>query len=291
MKHTVENEFLRVEVAETGAELQSIISKNSGKELLWQGDEKYWARRAPILFPIVGRLKNDTMYFGGKEYSMPQHGFARDLHFKVDQISPEYIELSCQSTPETKMHYPFDWKLNCVFKLEGNILKSSATVTNLSDHDLMYFSIGFHPGFVLPVDENLSYEDYYILFNKDKTAKRWKIEGALIGNQEDGDSITDYKVRLTKDIFSIDALVYKNLQSDVITIQNPVTNSELRFSFAGFPFLGIWSKPGAPYICLEPWHGIADSIHHNGDFISKEGINCLSGLQSFHCGYSVEFIL
>ena len=290
MEHRIENDFLRVDIAEKGAELLSIILKKTGKEHLWQGDEIFWPRRAPILFPIVGRLKNDTMTFGGKEYHMSQHGFARDLVFVIEQIRDHSIVLSCHSTEDTRQKFPFDWKLTCSYTLEGNRLKVSATVTNTSASDLMYFSIGFHPGFVLPMDEVLAFDDYLLYFNKDLSAKRWKIEGTLIGDEESTNTITNHQVQLSHALFETDALVFKDLKSDEIIIKNLKTASRLHFTFQNFPFLGIWTKPGAPYLCLEPWHGIADSIYHNGDFTKKEGIVKLVPNKTFQCGYSVEIV-
>ncbi|MBK7636054.1 MAG: aldose 1-epimerase family protein [Saprospiraceae bacterium] len=289
MHPTIENAFLKVVIAEEGAELQSIILKKTGKEHLWQGDATFWTRRAPLLFPIVGRLKNDTMTFKGKEYNMPQHGFARDLHFSVEKMTDQSIVFSCASTPETRQKYPFDWKLDCIYELEGDMLKASASVTNTSSSDLMYFSIGFHPGFVLPTDEGLAFDDYLLYFNKDHSAKRWKIEGALIGNESSKNTIYDHQVQLSSSLFETDALVFKGLKSDEIIIKNSKTDSRLHFTFHNFPFLGIWTKPGAPYLCLEPWQGIADSIYHNGDFTGKEGILTLDPKNTFQCGYRVGF--
>ncbi|MBK8052733.1 MAG: aldose 1-epimerase family protein [Saprospiraceae bacterium] len=289
MHHTIQNDFLKVEIAEEGAELQSIIVKNTGKEHLWQGDTTFWPRRAPLLFPIVGRLKNDTMTFKGNEYNMHQHGFARDLHFSVEKMTDQSILLTSASSPETRQKYPFDWKLDCSYELDGNMLKASASVTNTSSSDLMYFSIGFHPGFVLPMDGGLTFDEYQLYFNKDHSAKRWKIEGALIGDELSNNTINDYHIQLSYALFETDALVFKGLKSDEIIIKNSKSDSRLHFTFQNFPFLGIWTKPEAPYLCLEPWHGIADSICHNGDFTVKEGIQTLDPNNTFQCGYGVGF--
>ena len=141
----------------------------------------------------------------------------------------------------------------------------------------------------LPTDECLAFDDYLLYFNKDHSAKRWKIEGALIGNESSKNTIYDHQVQLSSSLFETDALVFKGLKSDEIIIKNSKTDSRLHFTFHNFPFLGIWTKPGAPYLCLEPWQGIADSIYHNGDFTGKEGILTLDPKNTFQCGYRVGF--
>lgn len=285
----IENEFLKVEIHPSGAELQKIFNKVNKKEILWQGDPSFWSRRAPILFPIVGRLADERMYYHGKKYTMSQHGFARDMEFFLESATESSISLVCFSNEQTLKSYPFEWKLNCKYLLDQHQLKVSAIVTNTSTKDLMYFSIGFHPAFTVPIEDYLSFDDYYLAFNSDEQANKWKLANGLI-DIPDGLGIDKSMIRFTKDTFLRDALVFKGLNSNKVTLQSDKGPSKLIFTFDNYPYLGIWSKPGAPFVCIEPWHGIADSTTHEGEFTKKEGIKKLNPTGSFECGYTIEII-
>lgn len=285
--YSIENEFLKIEIHPSGAELQSIVVKKNNKEFLWQGDPSFWSRRAPLLFPIVGRLAGDRMFYKGKEYKMSQHGFARDIKFSKESGTDSSISLSCESDLKTRESYPFDWQLTCKYLLDGNQLKVSAKVTNTSVTDPMYFSIGYHPAFIVPMDDHLSFEDYYLKFNDDDQANKWKITDALI-DKPDGPGMQNGMIKFTNDTFLHDALVFKGLKSNTITLQSDRAATKLIFTCDNYPFIGIWSKPGAAFVCIEPWHGIADSTMHDGDFEKKEGIKYLEPGEDFVCGYEIE---
>ncbi len=285
--YIIENEFLRVEINPSGAELQSVIDKKNKIELLWNGDPAFWSRRAPLLFPIVGKLRGNTMNYLGKQYQMSQHGLVRDMAFLPKAMTEKSIALSCTSNSETSLVYPFEWKLVCKYELENHQLKVSTIVTNTSVHDDMYFSIGYHPAFKVPIDDKLNFEDYYLEFNGDMDAMKWKIVDALI-DKPDGQGLYNSKIPITKETFLHDALVFKGLKSNVVTLRSDKSDILLKFTFDNYPYLGIWSKPGAGFVCIEPWHGIADSTDHDGDFTQKEGILKLEHSSSFECGYTIE---
>jgi len=286
--HKIENDTLVVEIVSTGAELQSIYNKKTNLEYLWHGDPAYWGSRAPILFPIVGRLKNNTYLFGGQKYELPPHGFARKTEFEVVEKSNDFIRFIIKNTDQTKINFPFDFELSLTYRIVDNVLIAGAEIYNPSQSETLWCSVGFHPAFNVPLESSNNFEDYELTFNKD--------ESALSGQLSDG-SISDVRftafengsMPLHHQVFEKDALIFWNLKSDVITLKSAKSLHGLHFKAENFPFYGIWTKPGAPYVCLEPWYGIADNIHHDGNFETKEGIISIETLKTFSCQYEVAF--
>lgn len=282
----LQNNDLIVEINENGAELNRLYHKKTKKEYLWNGDTKFWGRKAPLLFPIVGKLKDNKMWYNGEEYQMSQHGFARDLPFSIKTLGSDRAVLHCTSSENTKKVFPFDWSLYCEYSIQGDDIAVKSKVVNESKTKPLLFSIGYHPAFKVPIDENLTFDDYYLIFNGDKKAERWMISDGLISEKREI-AFDNGIIRLNDQIFSQDALVFKGLNCNEIKIRSEHSDHGITFSFDGFPYLGIWSKAGASFVCIEPWHGIANSIHHNGDFLLKEGIIRLNPGEEFDCGYTV----
>ena len=284
---TLENDILKVEVGETGAELRSIFHKLNGLQYLWDGNPQFWNRRAPLLFPIVGRLKNDTMSYQGQNYHMTQHGFVRDMLFEIMASTTQEITLKCESNSETKMKYPFVWVLYNKYSVNNNILSVESEVVNNSNSEPMLFSIGYHPAFRVPLVENLSYEDYELTLNHvPSSLQRHLIKDGLIDNFTES-CLKGGLLSLSADTFANDAMVFKNIDTDEIILSSQRSPHGIRFMYKGFPYLGIWSKPNAHFVCLEPWHGIADRVSHDGNFENKEGIIQLASGETFRCGYQV----
>ncbi len=282
----LQNNDLIVEINEKGAELNRLYHKKIKKEYLWSGDAQFWGRKAPILFPIVGKLKDNKMKCHGVEYQMSQHGFARDLPFMTKSTDYDKAVLYCKSDEDTKKMFPFDWSLFCEYSIQENEIEVKSKVVNDSIHKPLFFSIGYHPAFKIPIDENLNYFDYYLLFNGDEKAERWMISDGLIDERREI-ALDKSIIQLNDKTFYQDALVFKGLKSNEIQIRSDQSGHGITFSFKGFPYLGIWSKSGASFVCIEPWHGIADSVHHHGDFLLKEGIMRLNPGEEFDCGYKV----
>ncbi|SMO48544.1 aldose 1-epimerase family protein [Solitalea koreensis] len=282
----LQNENLTIKVKTRGAELCSIIDNKTGLEYIWEGDPAFWGKHAPILFPIVGKLKNDTYFFNGNEYKMTQHGLARDLDFELSVSTSSSLQFTLKSSAETKKIYPFDFKLDVVFTLNQYILSVTSCVTN-TGADEMYFSIGYHPAFKIPLSEQESYDDYSLEFNEVENLKRWNVEGGLIGNEGSQILNQEQKIPLTRKLFEQDAIVLKRLASDEINIKSSIGNHGVTFRFKDFPYFGIWSKTGADFVCLEPWQGIADKVDTNQNLTEKEGIIKLFANEQFQCGYSV----
>ncbi|MGB4958533.1 MAG: aldose 1-epimerase family protein [Saprospiraceae bacterium] len=284
----IQNQQLRVEVSALGAELSRITHRETGLDYLWCGDPTFWGRKAPILFPIVGKLKDNKMIYDGVEYRMNQHGFARDLTFEVVEQTQTLVSLICQSTSETKKLFPFDWTLVISYEVVSNQLMVRSEVHNISAEKDMLFSIGYHPAFRVPIDDDSVWADYELQFNGNDEAMKWLIKDGLIDTKTT-QGFSGGKVKLSEETFENDALVFKHLKSNTLRLSSNTSAYGLTFFFEGFPYLGIWSKPNAPFVCIEPWHGIADSVDHNGDFEQKDGIILLKPDERFHCGYSVDF--
>jgi len=287
MEYTIENENLRICVDDHGAELKSIFSKNYKIEYLWQGNPAFWGRRAPILFPIVGKLKDDTYNFKDHKYHLSQHGFARDMVFEMVSHEDSNISFLLKSTESTRTVYPFEWTLKVSYQIDGKKLSVSVEINNASSEDEMWFSVGFHPAFNVPIDQETNKQQNFVLeFNKDKTANKRLLEYGLIGNTFEL-AMENSQIPLENETFIKDALVFQGLKTDQIVLRSADSDRSLVFSFNDFPYLGIWSKPNAPFVCIEPWHGIADTIDHDGNLIHKEGIKSLKPKETFSCGYSV----
>ena len=276
--YILENEVLKVEVLSKGAELQSIVNKVFNIDYLWNGNPAFWAKRSPVLFPIIGSLKNDSYSYQGKKYQLPRHGFARDMEFTVEKQSPKEITFLLKSNAETKLNYPFDFEFRIRYQLLGDELSTEYLVSN-SGSGILLFSVGGHPAFRLPIAPGTSYSDYYLRFEETENLVRWPIsKEGLILNQPIPVLQDSNKLNLNKQMFYQDALVFKYPASSEISILSGKTPHGIQFQMGEFPFLGIWSSKDADFVCLEPWCGIADSMNSDQQLEHKEGIEkCAPG--------------
>lgn len=289
MSIQLQNNDLNVIISNKGAELSSVKSLKYELEYLWQGDSSYWSRKAPILFPIVGRLINDQYEFNGNKYNLGQHGFARDYNFKTNKLDDTMVSLFLESDESTKKMYPFDFRLTITYVLDKNSIIITYLVENLGN-EMMYFSIGAHPGFNLPLVSNTVFEDYYISFTPNYARETIPLIGPYLDLTSK--TITELdRLALSRDIFDNDALIYGTCGKNTLTIQSDKTNRFISLSYNDFPYVGIWSPPkkAAPFVCLEPWLGIADPINASGNINEKLGIIQLEGGKSFAAEYSITF--
>jgi galactose mutarotase-like enzyme len=284
---TLENELLKASFVQKGAELQSLKSKTADLEYIWDGNPKDWGKHSPVLFPIVGALKDNAYVYHDERYELPRHGFARDMEFELESKSTDEVVFTLRSSTETKKHYPFEFTLSLIYTLKSHGLSCTYRVHNPSNTDLL-FSVGGHPAFATPVSSGLSYEDYYIRFNQDEALVINKIADNLISDEVQTITLKDKTLSLKHELFYEDALVMKSLKSNKISLQNKVNSHGLHFSFEGFPYFGIWAAKDADFICLEPWCGIADSVQHNGTLSDKEGIVILSAEESWQRSWQVD---
>lgn len=287
MTTTIQNEKVIVSISEQGAELQSIRLKEDNTEYLWQGDKKYWGRRAPILFPIVGRLVNNTYYVDDKPYSLTQHGFARDLTFAVTEQSETKITYAVTSNSETLQNYPYEFELRVSYGLDEQNIHVTYEVHN-SNSTEMFFSIGAHPGFNCPLVEGESFTDYHLSFNGLEHLETSILKGPFLSKEKQLIVENKAELPLTYDLFKNDALIFENMNTNEIAIRSHKHNKFVKVAFEGFPFVGVWT-PGndAPFLCIEPWYGIADEVEPAKAFKEKKGVQSLQANETFTCRYSI----
>ncbi len=275
MLYTAENDFFALKVKEMGAELNSFVSKKSGVEYIWSGDTSVWYGQSPILFPIIGRLLNDTYTLNGKDYTMPKHGIVRKKPFKLVEKTDSSLTFVQTSDEDSLESYPYDFALTVVFTITEKGLKVTHTVKNDSD-TVMYYSFGAHPGFNCEIGDFLEFENDDTLFTE-----KIDHESILIDGKFPVD-VKDKKITITENIFDEDALILSNYKSKVVTLKSNNHNRQVEFHFDS-PVLGIWATPGAPYVCIEPWWGI------NDDYNKKTDLSLKREIMSLEPGDSKEF--
>ncbi|MGL1888945.1 MAG: aldose 1-epimerase family protein [Reichenbachiella sp.] len=288
MIYSIENEFLRVEIQQTGAELKSIKSIKTGKEYIWQADPNVWGSSAPVLFPNIGFLKNGEMLFDGAPYKLPKHGIVRGNE-KMVMINrnPTRLTFLLSHSEETMSIYPFKFDFKISFILVDHQLQVLHEIVNLNDAP-MYFSLGGHPGFNLLWNEGEKMEDYYLEFEQEEHASILQLnDNGMLSNQEIP-YLKDTKVlNIEKGMFDHDALIFTSLNSGAVAIKSRANEDTISFVFDDFPFLGIWSKPDAPYVCLEPWDGLPDFEDHDHQWISKIGNAKLLANNAHYASYTI----
>lgn len=285
----LQNEQLQISVLPKGAELCSVLGLKNGIEYMWQGDPAVWGKHSPVLFPIVGTLKKNSYKFKGKEYSLPRHGFARDRQFQLESKDAKELVFLLKSDADSKQNYPFDFEFRIRYQLRKDTLNVTYEVTNTGVEE-MYFSVGGHPAFALPLEKDASYEDYYLEFEQRENAPRWPIspEGLIEKNTI---SVLENSncLPITKGLFANDALVFKSLKSTEVSLHSKKFEHGWSFDYADFPYLGLWAAKGGDFVCVEPWCGVADAVDHDQQMQSKEGINRIESGQSFSRTWSVRF--
>ncbi|MEY4539213.1 MAG: hypothetical protein RLZZ306_970 [Bacteroidota bacterium] len=287
---TLKNENLTIKIKPKGAELISLFNHKTQTEYIWNADPEFWGKSSPVLFPIVGSLKENIYRFEGQEYNLPRHGFARDREFIVEKSDENSVTFLLTYDENTLEVYPFKFEFRLIYYLENSTLNVTYSVKNIGNNK-MYFSVGGHPAFAVPLAKNTNYNDYYLAFNKTETLKRWGLtpEG-LIKTQSFDFLIDTNKLSLTKELFHNDAIVFKNLESKSVTLKSDKINQQLKFDFDGFPYLGIWAAKDANFVCIEPWCGIADSANHNQELTEKEGIIALDLGENFERTWQVTIL-
>ena len=287
MEYTLKYDNIQIGINSRGAEQEHLIY--NGKDYMRERDE-YWNRKAPVLFPIVGKLRDLKTYIDGKLYSMNQHGFARDLEFVLEKKGENYLTFLSTYSDETLKMYPFKYELRITYAITHNKVSVKYLVTN-KGKDKMYFNIGGHPGFKLPMYEKEKFEDYSVIFD---TVENFD---APTVNLENGtlnfDSTIPYKdikkIKLDYKYFEIDAIVIPNIKSKKVLLVNK-NKKGIAFSYNNFNTLAIWTKPNAPFVCLEPWKGYADHSDSDYNFIKKDDIVALKQNESYECGYDIEIL-
>jgi galactose mutarotase-like enzyme len=285
--YSIENEKLKVSVQSAGAELTSIINKENSLEYLWQAGAE-WPKHAPVLFPIVGQLKDNKYRYNGNEYTLNRHGFARESEFEVFDQNATSITFVLSSNAKTEVVYPFQFNFYVIYELEGSTLHIHHKVEN-DGEQTMFYSVGGHPAFNIPLVNGTSYNDYKLRFDQPVTANRWLLDNGLISTESVPFLEDQTMMELTKDLFMEDALVFKTVKAGSITLKAPGSRNGFTMDLNGCPYLGIWAAKNADFVCIEPWWGIADSVSSNGDISQKEGICALAGEEDAMHSYSIRF--
>lgn len=287
MSETIRNGRVSVSVKRHGAELCGIKGAD-GTESLWQADPAVWGRHAPVLFPIVGKLAEDRYTVGGRSYTMKQHGFARDMEFELVEATGESLGYRLVASPATREQYPFDFELTRRYRLLEAGVEITNEVVNPGRAPLL-FSIGEHPGFALNWGEGDQVEDYALEFEKDEELNTVLLgPDHLLSTRTERVPLEGRVLPLRRDLFDRDALIFLSLKSRKVTLTSRKHPRRLAVEFPGFPQLGIWAKPGAPFVCIEPWYGHADPSGHTGELVAKPGIIALDPGKSFVCTWRVR---
>lgn len=279
---SIENKVIKAVINPKGAELTSLVHKEYALEYMWGGDPAVWGKHSPVLFPIVGTLKNNEYVYKGQTYTLPRHGFARDQQFAVESQATDAITFLLKSHESYSLKvFPFAFEFRIRYTLLDNSIAVTYEVTNTDQED-MYFSVGAHPAFKVPLAADTRYADYYLLFDQVEEAPRWPISpDGLIEDMPQPVLTNTNRLSLSKALFQKDALVLKGLKSSRISLESDVTPHGLTMDFPGFPFFGIWAAKNADFVCLEPWCGIADGVGANQQLTDKEGLNKLIAKEVF----------
>lgn len=283
---TIENDHFIARVDRQGAQLASLYCKKSSEEYIWQRDAEYWGESAPICFPIVGGLKDGTYTYAGHSYSMNKHGVVRYEDFEVVEHERSYCCLEVKANERTLESYPFQFTLGIAFRLTDLGIRVEYTISNMGGKD-MPASLGYHPAFNINV-KDFEHSDYEILFSEKETLDLYWLHDGLLDLKEKDYLQEEDHLTLSRHIFDDDALIFKDVDSDRISLVRKNSNWKIEMLTGGAPHLGIWAKPGAPYVCIEPWYTYQDSAEVSGDLFEKPGMFVLKPGEKFDSFYEVR---
>lgn len=291
MDYTIKNNMIEVVISDHGAEVQSVKGAHTGEEYMWQADPEIWSRHAPVLFPIVGRLKNDEYKYQGKTYHMGQHGFARDCDFEVENHTQESITFLLKDNEKTREMYPFKFEFRVNYNLMNNLLEENFSVVNKSD-ETMIFGVGGHPGFNLPVNNGEEKEDYYFDMHPSIARVKIPLKGAYLDWNNRSLASTDSFIGLSDELFKDDALIYElHGHDNKVSLRTDKSKFHINVWTRNAPYVGIWSQypKTANYVCIEPWWGIADREDADGELEHKYGMNHLEPGKEYQAGFSITY--
>ncbi|PTM01672.1 MAG: aldose epimerase [Bacteroidetes bacterium] len=289
MTHTISNELFRLGIQQQGVEISSLKSLKTDTEYIWDAKPEIWGSHAPVLFPIIGALNNGATQIENALYAIPKHGLIRhNNNLELIAKTENSLEFQLLYSEETLALYPFKFAFTIKYQLEGSRLIVSHLVEN-RDEKTMPFALGGHPAFKCPFNAQEDYSDYYLEFTEAETASRWMLDdkGLLNGIRRPYLAATK-ELALHSDMFHEDALVFTDLKSRTVTLRSRKSQNSLKVSFADFPYLGLWAKPNANFICIEPWQGLTDPNDRLSVFSEKMGLIHLPASESYRAEYSIE---
>lgn len=289
MRYSIENEWFKIEVDECGAELCSMISKKTGVEYIWQADPKVWKGASPVLFPIIGALKGQTYHYQGTSYTLPKHGFFRgNTNVRLISRTPSRLSFALSSDQETLARYPFSFEIKISFLLADRRLQVFHEVTNVGNSP-MYFSLGGHPAFNYPWKEGENKDDYYLQFEQKENNVIYEVlDNGLLSGREKPLLKNDDRLYLEKGLFDQDALIFKETNSSNVSLRSKKSKNSISIQFSDFPYLAIWSKPEAKFLCIEPWHGLPDFEKSKQELTKKQGIIKLPSGNIHYASYTIQ---
>ncbi|WGD34692.1 aldose 1-epimerase family protein [Olleya sp. YS] len=288
--YQLSNNYLNIGVLPKGAELCQINAVNNNNQFMWHADPNIWGSFAPNLFPIIGCLKEDQYMFNNTKYTMPKHGFVRhNTDIKLVSQTENSLVFSLLYNEDLLKLFPFKFEFIITYTLKDNTLEVNHTVKNL-DNQTIYFSVGGHPAFKCPLYKDEDYTDYSLVFETNETAETYLLntQNGLLTDKTKPVFTTKNSIQLRPDIFNEDALIFKDLISKKVALVSKTHGEILSVSLKDFDYLGIWAKPNAPYVCIEPWLGIADHEQTTQQLTKKEGIITLPANKTFSASYNIQ---
>ncbi len=289
MKNILKKGNIEIGIHSKGAELFSY--KVDGEEFMWEANPEIWGASSPILFPFVGTIKGQKYFYDGKEYIITtRHGFVRTEEFELIERTENALKFKFSSNEETLKKYPFEFDLYITYTIDKDGLEVKYNVVNRTSGK-MYFSIGAHPAFALKVNDKISLDDYYLELEKDEKVRRIPLlENGLAIRKDDTDYFLDRgdRIDINANVFNEDAIIFENIKSKKVAIKCKKDSKKLEMDFEGFPFIAFWSKPKAPFICLEPWYGITDFEDAVGNLENKKGIEELDINDEFTAKFKIK---
>ncbi|GAB1449253.1 aldose 1-epimerase family protein [Bacteroidota bacterium] len=284
---SITSETIKLEFSTAGAELISAVHLGNRQEFIWTGEAAVWPRHTPVLFPFVGKSASNTIRLNNKSWPMSQHGFARDQVFEINELYTDLVSFSLVGNAEKYPNFPFPFLFRISYHLEGDKLTITYSITNTGDEDL-HCSVGAHPGFLLPV---ASLDHFSIWFEKDGSGEVSFLKDGLISGEKRRLDFPNNTLPLSSELFKDDALVFENLESRKILLAKNSGDYGIEMEYPDFPYLGIWAKyPNESFVCLEPWHGLADEYNFTGDFSQRKGMMCLPPESTKELSYSIRFL-
>ena len=292
MTHTLRNDRIEIKISNHGAELTSLRDRAANRELLWQADPAVWGRHAPILFPVIGALKNDTTEIDGRPYGIPKHGFVRDSELELLGKHGDRITFRLCYNDETLAQYPYKFDLRITYRLRNEHLIVYHEVTNVDERPI-HFCLGGHPAFRVPVFPGDDYADNFLRFEHPEDSGSYTVQanGTLTTTKRPVPwAAGGTELPLTHDLFANDALVFDDLDTRSITLESRNHGPWLKVDFAGWPHLGIWAKTTGDFVCIEPWIGLSDFENTDGKLASKPGLVELDPNEVYEMSYDVKLL-
>lgn len=295
---TLANDYLTVQIDPTGAEIRSVVDNKTNYEFMWQQEKDYWNRTAPVLFPVVGTLKNNTYYYKDNEYQLPRHGFARDLVFEVQTVTDNsatfYIKDGdgTNDTFDTHSVYPFEFSFQISYVLYGNQITVTYELLNPSSQETIYYSVGGHPAFNVTVDAKGEFKEAAIAFEPSGPYLKYPLTKEGLLNRKEERYVPCGLKFLTRRDFQEDAWIFLTGEETTAILKDYCENVEIRMNWSRMPFFGVWTPAdqGAGFLCLEPWAGVADVVGTNQQLVDKYGIEKLSPKHVATHDYTMTFI-